>query len=196
MISLIKSLWAKAMDASQTAASRIGAVLGLACLFAAPIVVLVLLVKFFYAAYSAMGAVFLLVCLWVVDRFFNVTQRKQQEAAQERIVQQRMWNVISRRIAVAIIPAISQVTAWELEPEDIMYDLGTAPHGEGFYYTTPRLLKEQEVMQLRRLIIAKLYGRVQITRTDMGREGIVIVEKDHVFIRNDPRIIQYFTTTD
>lgn len=196
MISLIKSLWAKAVDASQTVASRIGAILGLVCLFAAPTVVLVMLVQFFHAAYSAMGAVFLLVCLWVVDRLLNVIQRNQQAAEQEKIVQQKMVDVISRRIAIAIIPAISQVTAWELEPEDIMYDLGTAPHGEGFYYATPRLLNEQEVMQLRRLIIAKLYGRVRITRTDMGREGIVIVGKDHIFIRSDPRIIQHFTTND
>lgn len=194
MIALFKSLWAKAVDANRATATRIGAILALIGLLAAPIVVLVMLVQFFHAAYSAMGAVFLLVCLWVAERFLNVIQRNQQAAEQEKIVQQQMVDVISRRIAVAIIPAISQVTAWELEPEDIMYDLGTAPHGEGFYYATPRLLDEQEVMQLRRLIITKLYGRVQITRTNMGREGIVIVGKDHVFIRNDPRIIQHFTT--
>lgn len=196
MIALIKSLWAKAVDANRATATRIGAILALGGLFAAPIVVLVMLVQLFHAAYSAMGAVFLLVCLWVADRLLNVIQRNQQAAEQEKIVQQKMVDVISRRIAIAIIPAISQVTAWELEPEDIVYDLGTSTHGEGFYYATPRLLNEQEVIQLRRLIIAKLYGRVQITRRDMGREGIVIVGKDHVFIRNDPRIVQYFTTND
>lgn len=191
---LIASLWARAVDASQTVASRFGAILCLVCLFAAPIVVLVMLVQFFHAAYSAMGTVFFLVCLWVAERLHNVIQRNQQQAEQKKMAQQQIIDVISRRIAVAIIPAISQVTAWELEPEDIVYDLRVATHGEGFYYATPRLLNEQEVIQLRRLIITKLYGRVQIARTDMGREGIVIVGKDHVFIRNDPRIIQYFTS--
>lgn len=196
MIALIKSLWATAMDVGQKPVARIGAILALVGLFAAPIVVLVMLVKFFRAAYSAMGTVLLLVCLWVAERLLNVIQRNQQAAEQEKMVQQQMEAVVYRRIAIAIIPAISQVTVMDLEPEEIIYDLGVAPHGDGFYYSTPRLLTEQEMRQLRRLIVTKLYGRIQVTRTEMGREGIVIVGKDHVFIRNDPRVIQYFTTND
>ena len=193
---LIASLWARAVDASQTVASRIGAILGLVCLFAAPIVVLVMLVQFVHSALSAMNAAMLIACLWIAERFFNVIQRNRQAAEREKVAQQQMYNVISRRIAIVIIPAISQVTGMALEPEEIIYDLGIATHGTGFYYSTPRLLTESEARQLHRLIVTKLFGRTQIPRAEMSREKIILVKTDHIFIRNDPRIVQYFTIND
>lgn len=196
MMELLKSLWATMQDGSQRTSARIGALFGLSALFAIPIAVLVVLVKFAHSAFSAMGISFLLICLWAAERIYGVIERNRQEAQRQMVAQQQMDNVISRRIAIAIIPAISQVVSMDLEPEDITYDLGVMPFGTGFYYATPRLLSEDEVRRLRRLIVMKLHGRIQVSRTDIGREGIVIVGKDCIFIRNDPRVIQYFTTND
>lgn len=196
MIALIKSLWATTQSGDRRTSVRIGALIGMSALFSVPIVMLIALVrlaKFLASASSATRSVCVLGCLCVIccvgAAAKKVQLAKERQANEERL----MADTIYRRIAIMLIPAISQVTSIDLEPEEVVYDLVGMPYGSGFYYSTPRLLTEQEMRKLRRLIVTKLYGRVQITRTDMVREGIVIVGGDHVFIRNDPRVVQYFS---
>lgn len=193
MIPVIKSLWATATDVNQKQTARIWATLGIIGLLLIPIVVLAILVKFVHAAFSAMGWTILIVFGFVIEWILELNRKKQQVAESEQAAQQQMYNELSRRIAIAIIPAVSQVTGIDLQPEEIVYDLGVALHGDGFYYSIPRLLTEDETRRLHRLVITKLYGRVQIPRAEMSRDKIVLVGSDHVFVRNDPRIVQYFT---
>lgn len=191
-----KSMWATLCDRTQKVSSRLTALLGLLVPVITLVVLVVILVVFAQKVLPGILGGAFLIYLVFGDYIDAAIQRKKITKDQHDLAQKQMEDAIYRKIAIMLIPTMSQVTAMDLEPEDIVYDLGVSPFGTGFYYSTPRLLSEDEVRHLRQLLVMKLHGRIQVSRTDIGRERIVLVRKDMVFVRNDPRVIQYFTTND
>lgn len=186
--------WRRFTDKSKKPGTRIRA---LVCLLA-PFVVLILILVF--VAYFIQNILPLVIgCLFLIYLFtgdYIDALFARKEADQQR----RVWyanqqaNEIWRRIAILIIPDIEQIVSVTLVPEEMIFNSATFPHGYGFYFSTPRLLSEQECKHLRHRIVLRLYGRLGKSREQMYREDFVAVEPNYIFVRNDPQIQLYFSS--
>lgn len=182
------------LDRTQKASTRLTALL---FLFLPVLMLVTLLVLLFIFAQKALpfilGGAFLVYFIFGDHIDAAITNKRITQEHQAKFEKQTEATIY-RRIAIAIIPAVMQVTSLSLEPEDIFYDRVDYPNGSGIYFLSPMNLSAQDCLILRRLIINRLAGKIGIPRSELYQGKIVLVEPDHIFIRNDPRLIQFFST--
>ena len=194
MIAFLKECWRKLFAPNQKLLDRLVALLWLLLPLLAIIVLLSLTVAFvqYTVPYIVGGGVLLYVFLG--DHIDAAIERHRLARNEQAMLDKQTFNHIYRKIAITILPCIRQVVSMELEPEELSYNLAATPFGIGFYYSTPKLLDDSERKRLLYLITLKISGKVGIDRSEMYAAKTVLVEPDYIFIRNDPRILQYFAS--
>lgn len=194
MISFLKQSWDKVCDQSQDPSARFFALLCLLSPVFAVVVLVVLAVWFFEDAMPCLLAGGILLWAVVGDPIERAIERR-RIAQDERIMAELQWlESIYRRIAAEIVPLVAQVTALDLEPEDIFYNVEIHPQGQGIYFLPPHQLDEQECLNLRRSIIRRLCGRTGIPRSQMYEGNNIVVAPDYIYIRALPQIIHHYST--
>lgn len=192
MFCRVKDLVARVFDKALRPRERIVAFLTLlvpTLLVISLVVILAVFVRF--ALPYLLGTAFL-IFLFFGDHVGGAIERR-RAATQARVLHDiRQREVIWQRLSLLIIPALDQLLGEKLQPDELVFTGADYIHGEGFYFSPPRLLREAEVKELRHRLILRLYAKAGMTRAEMSREQLVIVAPDQIFIRSDPRILRQF----